>query len=153
MNEDPKISEPEFVGKIPPRTELTTLPGDPDAPKIGWSMYEVTGTDLYRPPEDAVWPPTSLDECKAISVPENLITTEDGLVAGEELLVQDLFGLNVCIVAFHSEDGTPYGMSHSGNVMFMFDFVDDRPDEEPPRWVSTGSANLKALKKLNFVEA
>ena len=151
-NDDHQIGDPEFIGKIPIRTELTVLPADEPRDKpIGWSVYEVNGTDVYRPPEGAVWPPTTLDECRAIGVPENLVTSEDGLAVGEELLVQDLMGLNIAKVAIHSEDGAPYGLSPSGNMMYMLEFVDDRPEGESPRWVCTGSANLKALKRLHFV--
>tara|TARA_Y100000310_G_scaffold175594_1_gene175650 strand:+ start:2778 stop:3245 length:468 start_codon:yes stop_codon:yes gene_type:complete len=150
MSDEYKVSKTKAVGKIPPRQELTVLPAKPEEKAIGWSCYEITGTDAYRPPQDAVWPPTTLEECRAIGVPENLVTTKDGLVEGEELLVQDLLGLNIATVHFHSEDGAPYGMSESGNLMFMLEFVDDRPGDEPPRWVCTGSANLKGLKRLNF---
>jgi len=59
-------------------------------------------------------------------------------------------GLNVAVVHFHKDDGEPYGLSQSGNTMFMLEFVADRPEGEPPRWVCTGSVNMKALKKLSL---
>lgn len=120
---------------------------------LGFKVQVMQGTDIYRPHEGAEWPPQSMEAVESIAIDENLITTKDGLVEGEELLVHDLFGLNVAKVAFHSEDGVPYGISPSGNMMYFFKFDesyarDDDPEE--PRWVCTGSANLKGLKKLNF---
>jgi len=151
-----EVSEPVEVGGMPPRPELTVLPGGNDPTKelgtLGWSCYPVTGTDTYRPGSGDTWPPTCFEDCEKVARPENLVTTEDGLVEGEELLVQDLMGLHVATVHFHGEDGEPYGLSSSGNTMFMLDFVDDRPDGEPPRWVCVGSANLAGLRRLKFLQ-
>lgn len=142
-----KASEPEEIGRIPARTELTVLKADdPGTRTIGFKVYELTGTNIYRPPGEF---PTDPQWAEMVMVPENLITTKDGLREGEELLVQGLWGLCRGTVVF--EDGEP---SHliSGDTIFVIDFVNDRKCEHdpdaPPRWVCCGSGSLKAFQKM-----
>ena len=140
--------EPEMFGHIPVRTELLVLRDDDGEPmKLGFSFYEVTGTSTYLIPEGTDVP-TNHTEAKALMVRENLVTTKEGLVKGMRLLIQDLLGLNIGYVAI-PEDGKPCAHSESGNMLFMLEFVDDRPEPDaPPRWVCIGSANMRALKRL-----
>lgn len=135
------MGPPELLGSITPRQELTVIPQE--GPKrIGWSCYELTGTDIYRPHGH----PITLENMNVICQPENLITTQTGLVDGEELLVQDLFGWNIGVISLSGK--TPTCSSPNGKLLFMIQFVDDRPSPEPPRWVCTGTANLAGLRKL-----
>ena len=142
--------EPEAVGEIPIRQELQTLKDEDGKPKeIGWSVYEVTGTDTYRIPEGTP-APTNITEAEALMVPENMVTTEDGLREGDRLIIQDLIGLNIGFVEI-MKDGKPTAFSKSGKMMYMLEFVDDRPEPDaPPRWVCTGSGNIAAIQKLNL---
>lgn len=42
-------TEPEYVGRIPIRTELTVINGDPSARTIGFSVHENIGIGAYNP--------------------------------------------------------------------------------------------------------
>ena len=145
------------MSDIPVRTELTVLstdPADTDR-KIGFFCYEIEGTDVIRPPAGYPnWPPTSPLSEEVVRAWFNdlgcLITTEDGLVDGEELLIQDLFGLNIGVVSL--KDGHLKVASKTGMTSFMLKFVHDRAmvptrEHEPPRWVATGSISL-GLKRI-----
>lgn len=129
---------------IPPRTELTTRPADPESPKkIGWTCYELTGTDIYPIPEGQE--PT-LDLVKET----NLIIREGDLVEGMHLLIHDLFGWGHGVV---HPDRTCRSLS--GKTLFFLKFVNDRPAKtdgtpSPPRWVCTGSGNLAAVRKMEI---
>lgn len=69
---------PTLVGKVPPRIDIPVSKEG----TVGFYVYEVTGTDVYRPHEGAKWPPESLDDCRVIGIDSNLITTKDGLREG-----------------------------------------------------------------------
>ena len=154
------VSEPEFAGNIPIRTEITVPPGDPEGRKtIGWTCYEVAGTDVHPIPEGQ---DPSLD----LVTGANLITKESDHKPGMHLLVHDLFG--GCHGIVHDLFGGCHGIVHgivqadgrsclslSGKTTFFLEFVNDRPPLEdgtpaPARWVCTGSGNLAAIKKLEL---
>lgn len=145
------IGDQETYEWIPPvETELTVLTARaPSNRKINWTVRELRGTDIFRPPKDAVWPPTNMGEVDAIQVDSNLITTKDGLVDGEELLVHDLFGFCIAVVTEY-KDGSQRLLNPNGKMVYFTDFVDDRGEGEPPRWVTTGSGSLAALQRLNI---
>lgn len=146
-----ELGPPEQLGSIPTRTELTVLPPDPPRQKpVGFMLYQVTGTDLYRLPSG--YDPDTMDYSDAIAVaePENLVTTEDGLREGDLLLVQDLMGLNIGVVSISPTTGQPLCTSQNGKMLYFLQFVSDRPAPAPPRWVCTGSGNLAAVKKLEI---
>ena len=125
---------------------LSVLPAE-DTPKPGFKVYEVEGTECYRVPEGTPLP-TSLQEAGDLMVDENLITEEDDLREGDRLVVQDLIGLNLACVEKH--DGTMVAYSENRAMLYMLKFVNDRPDPEPARWVCIGSANIRAIQRLNL---
>lgn len=150
--------------RIPVRTELTVLSADkPRDREIGFMCYELEGTDVIRPPAGHPnWPPTPANKLSAETVtawfndPGCLITTEDGLIDGERLLIQDLIGLNIGIVSLQKGQ-EPTCTSESGNTSFFLTFVHDRAtvpgrEHEPSRWACVGSANLKGLKRLQLFD-
>lgn len=140
------FAEPEYVGAFPARPELAVLHPDPDR-KIRFTCYEVMGSEVHPIPEGEEPSEKLLD-------PTNILTGEADLKEGMRLLVQTLFGWSEGVVSL-DEKGTPTCRSPSGNTLHMLSFVNDRPPQEdgtpaPPRWVCTGSANLKGLMKLEI---
>jgi len=85
-------------------------------------------------------------EAEALMVPENMVTTKDGLQEGMRLLIQDLIGLGIGYVEM-MEDGKPTAFSKGRKMMYMLEFA-----PEPPRWVCSGSGNIAAIKKLNITK-
>jgi len=114
-------------------------------PLEGFSIREITGSDTYRIPKGTALP-TNYEEVQRLNVDANLVTTEDGLVENEALLVQGICGWNIAYVLYSQDK--PY--AKSGETLFMLEFVDDRGKGAPPRWVCVGIANMAALKRLNI---
>lgn len=148
-------SEPEHLGKIPVRTELTVLPADdPSKPKIGFMVYELKGTDLYPWPDGHTGVFRDEADLEQWLTDDRLLTTREALQPGMKLLVHDLFGWGQGITLLDPQ-GKVRVMSPSGKILYMTDFVNDRPPAPdgtpaPPRWVCVGSANLAGLKRLEI---
>lgn len=143
--------------KIPVRTELTVLSvDDPHARTIGFSIFEQVGSEIWRPPERATWPPESYEDCISIAVDANWVFEED-LEEGAEFLVRGLIGFSVLVVHKDSYGGV-FGMSSSQKMGFSLSFEKDRlefrkgkePSVGPPRWVCVCTSNLEGLRKLEI---
>lgn len=142
-----RVGEPELIGRMTPRTDLP-VQKDPTR-KVGFTVHTVTGTDLYRLPEG--FDPEKMDITDAWDVmkDENLVTTEDGLNDGDRVLVQDLFALQIGVIGCDRK-GQLTCTSENGKKLYFIQFVNDRPEPAPPRWVCTGSGNLAAIQKLEL---
>ncbi len=139
-------TEPEYVGPFRTRPELAILPPNPDR-KIGFTCYQVLGAEVYPIPEGEAISEKLLDDT-------NILTGEADLKEGMRLLVPTLFGWAEGIISL-DEKGALTCRSSSGDTLHMLTFAHDRPPQEdgtpaPPRWVCTGSANLKGLRKLTL---
>lgn len=130
--------------EIPVKTTTTVITADPER-KINFSVYEVMGSEVYLIPEGHEYNESLVND-------DNIVTTEDGLKAGMKLLCPTLFGWGIGIVSIDSY-GQPKCMSESGHNAYFIQFAKDRPPNDDgtpacPRWVCTGSGNMKGLEKL-----
>jgi len=133
---------PEFVGKLPVRTELTVLPADdPKQKKIGFAVYEITaGADVLKVPtgmsiEEAV---EALKVGGAVAF--GIATTETDLEAGDVVITQGLFGYIIGPVI--REGNSVYMESESG----MIGMLQWNSGLEQPRWTCPGHINSRAIK-------
>lgn len=134
-------------GGITPRTEIP-VEKKPDG-KVGFTVYQVTGTDMYRLPEGCDPDKMDITDAWEIAKPENLITTEDGLNDGDRVLVHDLFGWGIGVIGCDRK-GKILCTSPCGKRIYFIQFVNDRQPPAPPRWVCTGSGNLAAIRKMDL---
>lgn len=147
--------QPEHLGPIPVRTELAVQSADPPGQrKIGWSAVCMWGTDIHIWPDGHTGVFRDLPDLEQYLTDERLLTTRDALKPGMKLLIQDLFGWSQGIVLFGPQ-GKPRVLSPNGKILYMIDFVNDRPPAPdgtpaPPRWVCTGSGNLAAIQNLEM---
>lgn len=147
------VREPEHLGPIPERTELTAVV-PPTGREIGFFVYEVRGTDIYPFPDGHLTMFETLEELESYCTDDKLLTTREALKPGMKLLVQDLIGWGMGMVTLNPQ-GQPRVMSQNGKLLYLTDFVDDRPaaadgTPAPPRWVCIGSVNLAGLQRLQI---
>lgn len=138
-------TEPEYVGRIPVRTELTVIPSAEPNHKFGFTVHHLWGSEVYPIPEGQ-------EPSEEMADPKNILTRQDDLQEGLRLLILTLFGWSVGVVA-KDEKGNLTCTTPGGSFVHFLTFANDRPplaDGTPalPRWVCTGSANLRGLKKL-----
>jgi len=124
------------------RTWLPKAPGESKPQEKPFCFSVITGYDVHRIPDGV---PTNMEEANLITIDDNLITTLDGFIEGEPLLVQGFTGL---CVAYACRSPEPCAYSKNKSMVYMLQFVDDRGEGEPPRWVCVGSGNMLALRKL-----
>jgi len=114
----------------------------------GYYIYEVRGSNLYRvPPEH---PPIEWNSWSDIEKYTQgdafLVTTQEGLVSGDRVVFQALFGWVWGTVRV-SDSGT---YAERLGSMYILDFVDDRPGDALPRWVCLGQFNARAIERLSL---
>jgi hypothetical protein len=120
----------DLAGRMPVRTELTVLSADdPKTAPLGWMMYELDGTEVYRDAEQT-----------------QTITRREDLKPGDVIYAQTLFNLCKAVVDM-DEDGSLFAIA--GSTLIYLDFRED-PKEDPraPCWVSPGAANMRAVQRL-----
>lgn len=139
---------PVLVGGITPRVDLP-VDAKQSTGKVGFMVYQVTGTDMYRLPEGCDPDKMDITDAWETAKPANLVTTRDGLRDGDKLIVQDLFGLGVGVIQLNKA-GDPLCTSPCGKRIYFIQFVNDRQPPAPPRWVCTGSGNLAAIRKMEL---
>lgn len=137
-------SEPELVGKLPARQDLTVLPADePEQRKIGWAVFEnVAGADVLKVPTGM----TTEEAIEALEtggeVAFDIITTEMGIDAGDVVITQGLFGYLIGPV-HRGKDGLY--MRSQGGVIGMLQW---NPGLKNPRWTCPGHINAKGIKRI-----
>lgn len=141
-----ETTEPELVGKLPVRQDLTVLPADePEQRKIGWTVFEnVAGADVLKVPagmsiEDAIEALKTGGE-----VAFDLVTTEMGIDAGDVVITQGLFGYLIGPV-YRGKDGL-YMRSEGG----MVGMLQWNPELKQPRWTCPGHINARGIKRTEL---
>ena len=101
------IGEPEFIGNIPVRTEITVLPADPPGREsIGWTCREYHGTEVFKEGADEV-----------------PLTKKEDIQPGDKLIVTTLVGRYLMTAVL--EDGELRADSEGLIADLVFD-SDDR---------------------------
>lgn len=120
-----------------------------DPPKeIGFKVYEERGGPIYRIPACVRDEEITLDNLDSLRTRENMITTQDGLQDGQRVLLETLVGWSIATIQGNG--------AYSGESMWhMLEWREDygwyRDGEERIAcWTCTGSANMKALKRLTL---
>ena len=159
-----KVGEPEPVGKIPSRTEMTVLPADPDTKPVGWAVHMRNGGPVLLAPKGLVIQETldqsvskdgkqldlSDEQSKAIAeVIDNeetyQITSINGIQIGDLLLVPTLFGYALAnVTEVRAKERKAWARSSS--CAFPLEF--GGPDWDC--WWCGLSMNLKGIKKMEI---
>ncbi len=118
-----KIASPETGGVIlvPSELEVTT---EPPAQQTGWYCHEVVGAEVYK-----------------TSAPDTLLTREDDLQPGDEILVTTLVGVYKMTVV-RDEEGDLWG--DVGETLALLQFNADSRH----CWSSACAINKAALSRL-----
>ena len=125
-----KVEEPEFVGKMPVRTELTVLGADdPGQPTLGWTCQEYSGSEVFLVDADN----------KVIRTP---LTNESDLKPGIKVCVTTLFG--DYLMTIESDGHRLSAITDSKGTLALLEF--DKDDRHC--WTSPGAINLGAIKRL-----
>jgi hypothetical protein len=127
-----------MADETPVRQELTLLKSDnPELREIGFTIRERQGTPVFKfLAEDHA---ENLDLTKLVD-----ITQEEGLVAGDRILVPGLMGgYHLLTVEAHPEGGLS---AHNDRLLAILEFGKD----ERNAWVCTGLINRKGLLKLRI---
>ena len=119
---------------------------------IKFSVHEVLGADIHPIPEGEEPPNKFLTDT-------NILTKGGDLKVGMRVLVPTLFGWGVGVIS-RDKDGNPSCHSPDGQVVYVltFAFAKDRPplaEGAPlqPRWICTGSGNLRGLNNLEIFKS
>ena len=117
---------PEFVGKLPVRTELTVLPADdPKQKRIGFAVYEIcTGADVLKVPT-------------GMSIEEAIEALKVGGAVAFDIATTET-GIGPVI----REGNSVYMKSESG----MVGMLQWNPGLKQPRWTCPGHINSRAIK-------
>lgn len=116
-------SEPEFIGKIPVRTELTVLSADtPKDRTVGWTVTCYDGGEVY------------LKDAEGVN-----LTTATSIKKGDKVIVPSLIGYIEMTV---TSRGKKKGRAESENTLAYLDFAKD----ERECWTSSMTVNKKLLK-------
>lgn len=119
-----KLSEPEFIGKFPIRSEIEVLPADEKrAESIGFNFHVREGTEVE-----------SLDG--------EILTSRDDIKEGMEVIVTTLVGRMKMRVV---KDGSEFRAEVGSTVANLEFGKDDRNC-----WISTYAMNTRGLKNLKL---
>lgn len=120
-----QLGEPEFVGRIPVRTELQVLSADnPTERTIGWVVQEFSGAEVTRPHSD------------------ESLTNENDIKEGDRLWVPMLFGTYEMTV--YREGGKLY--AETADSVAILEFAAD----SRKCWTTPGAFHKKALKRMTI---
>lgn len=116
------MGQPEYIGSLPVRTELTVLPADPHNKPVGWAVETFDGGEVTRPNS------------------EEPLTNKDDLKPGDVVWVPQLFGVHEMTVV-KDEDGELYAEDEGSFANLIF-AVDRRNC-----WTSSAAYNKRAFEK------
>jgi hypothetical protein len=118
------VGEPEYLGALPIRSEITVLPADPPgrAP-VGFTVFEVNGGEVYKPNRQG-----------------QPLTRREDIQPGDELIVPTLVG-TYKMTAILDDDSVLW--AQAGTLLANLEY-----DGERRGWVSSFSINALAVKAL-----
>ena len=148
--------EPEFVGSLPERKEVTVLgPDEPKPELFGFKAVGVQGTPIVRVPEDLQnRDPDSFSEAEQARLKalvddpyEHCLKSFDDLKVGDKIMSLGFAGWNWSEVdELRPERKNGSALSPGGKTLYMLMF--DQDDRHC--WACIGSGNLIGLKRLRI---
>jgi hypothetical protein len=127
-----------------PDGEPIKIESKSDPPEIKWRCYEESGSPIYHVPD-----PDTITDVGQIFDRKHWVTEKEGLREGMLVVVETLFGPTEATI---TGDNHGWHATSGGSLSHVLVWRDDYQwgDEKVACWTCIGSANLKALKKLNL---